>query len=89
MAMMSMVRSIKNAGETDYDPEIRKADVIYREVVGEHMRALEVCSRILNRQGWTWELIEEELHQMPSDGWEFVGEELDLSYLKVTSYRAL
>lgn len=89
MAMMIMVRDIKGAGETDYDPQINKSDIIYKEVTGERTQALQVCTRILQVQQWSWKSIEKELRQRPSDGWESPGEEVDLAYLRVDMCRSL
>ena len=87
--MLIMVRDIKNAGETDYDPQVHKSDVIYKEVAGERTQALQICNRILRMERWTWSSIEKELRQRPSEGWGSPGEEVDLAYLKVESYGSL
>ena len=80
MAILIMVNNTKNAGETDYDPQIGKSDIIYKEVAGERKQALLVCKSILNTEGWTWNSMESELHQMPSDGWDSPGEEVNLGF---------
>ena len=55
MAMMLMVKSVKNAGTTDYDPEIGRSDVPHKEVIGERKQALLVCKSVLSTERWTWE----------------------------------
>ena len=81
MAMMVMVKGIKNAGETDYDPHIGRSDIISKEVTGEWKQALLVCKTILSNERWTWVDIERELQKMPLGGWSSPGEAIDLSYL--------
>ena len=82
MALMSMVRNVKNAGTTDYNPEITKSDIIYREVDGERELVLSICKRILNKQKWTWKKIKRELHEMPDGGWSDTGEDIDIQFLR-------
>jgi hypothetical protein len=69
MSLMIMVRNLKNAGTTDYDPEVQKSDILYREVEGEREMALSICDRILKRQRWTWAKIENEIQKVPDGGW--------------------
>ena len=40
MAMMVMVKGIKNTGETDYDPHIGCLDIISKDVTGEWKQVL-------------------------------------------------
>ena len=51
MAMMLMVKSVKNAGTTDYNPEIGWSDVLHKEVIGEQKQALLVCKSVLAQRG--------------------------------------
>ena len=85
MAMMVMVKWIKNAGETDYDPQIGHSDIIFKEVTGEWKQALLVCKTILSKERWTWVYIERELQKMPPGGWSLPGEAINLGYLKSPS----
>ena len=89
MAMMLMVKSVKNAGTTDYDPEIGRSDVLHKEVIGERKQVLLVCKSVLSTERWTWEYIENELNTMPTSGWDSAGKEIDLGYLKVSSQGSL
>ena len=81
MAMMFMVKGIKNAGETDYNPHIGHLDIISKEVTGEQKQALLVCKTILSNERWTWVDIERELQKMPHGGWSSPGEAINLGYL--------
>lgn len=85
MALMSMVRNVNNAGTTDYDREIRKSDILYREADGERELALSICKRILNKQKWTWKEIESELHEMADGGWSDTGDDIDIQFLRKDS----
>ena len=40
----------KNAGTTDYDPEIGWSDVLHKEVIGEQKQALLVCKSVLSTE---------------------------------------
>ena len=55
MAMMIMIKKIKNAGTTDYDWKVQHTDILYMEVSGEQNKALEVCKVIIDEQGWIWQ----------------------------------
>ena len=77
MAMMLIIKSVKNAGTTDYNPEIGWYDVLHKEVIGEWKQALLVCKSVLSTERWTLEYIENELHMMPTGGWDSAGEEID------------
>ena len=89
MAIITMVNNFKNAGETDYDLQIGKSDIIHKEVASEQKQALLVCKNVFNMEGWTWNLMEKKLHQMPSDGWDSPGGKVNLEHLKVPSQGCL
>lgn len=89
MAIIIMVNNFKNARETDYDLQIGKSDIIHKEVASEWKQALLVCKSVFNMEGWTWNLMEKKLHQMPLDGWDSPGGEVNLEYLKVPSQGCL
>ena len=85
MALMSMVRNVNNAGTTDYDQEIGKSDILYREADGERELVLSICKRILNKLKWTWKEIESELHEMTDGGWSDTGDDIDIQFLRKDS----
>ena len=57
MAMMLMVKNVKNGGMTDYDPEVRQSDILHKEGTCEQKQALLVGKTVLSREIWTWEYI--------------------------------
>ena len=78
MAILIMVNNIKNAGEINYNPHIGKSIIIYKGVASEQKQALLVCKSILNMDEWMWNSMEKELNQIPSDGQDSPGEEVNL-----------
>ena len=57
-------------------------DILYKEVDGERKLAESICKTILQKQKWSWMMIERELNESPSGGWDAPGEEIDIEYLK-------
>lgn len=82
LAMMLIVKSLKNAGTTAWDPKISTKDHLFKEVNGERKEALKICKNIMQELHLTWDGIQKEMDRLPSGGrWNLRGDTIHLDFL--------
>lgn len=82
IAMMLIMRSIRNAGTTRWDPKISNKDHLFKEVECKKKEALKCCKKIMDHLDLTWDEMEEEIWKCFSNGdWNSPGKKIDLDFL--------